>query len=521
MQLEQMKLHSCGAYAAAESQITLDDDVNVPDYRPDIVKVLREKGELQFDEVKAAAGAVWLKGRLIFRVLYKSDEENAKISCLRGEIPFQEKINMDGVQEYDPVQASGGIEDLTVGVIHSRKISVRAVVLLAVKEQREAEAALCTGTAGGDGCERKYRVVRALQLLCMKHDICRRKNEIALPSAKPNVREVLWKSMEMRGMEAHFGRDGVTLSGELLVCVLYQEEEENGRVQWYETAVPLDCHADCDAGAQEDVIAKIEVTPVSAEIDVKPDYDGEERVLSAEFTAALDIRVWKEQEIRLLEDVYSLGKELVPEREPVEIPRILVKNESQCRLNERLELSEGEEKLLQICSCEGTVHLEKTELTPQGLRAEGVLIAELLYATADDALPIASVRGIYPFEQLIEIPEAAQNTKVETECRIGQLSAVMLDQDHVEIKAVIQIDALAFAGETVQNITEIREEPLDVEALRRRPGLIGYIAKDGDTLWAIAKQNHTTTEQIRKDNGRTDDALRRGERILVVKKVET
>ena len=49
MQLNKIKLHSCTTFASAQSQITLDDDYNVTDYRPDIVKVLKEKGELQFD----------------------------------------------------------------------------------------------------------------------------------------------------------------------------------------------------------------------------------------------------------------------------------------------------------------------------------------------------------------------------------------------------------------------------------------------------------------------------------------
>ena len=44
MQLNKIKLHSCTTFASAQSQITLDDDYNVPDYRPDIVKVLKEKG---------------------------------------------------------------------------------------------------------------------------------------------------------------------------------------------------------------------------------------------------------------------------------------------------------------------------------------------------------------------------------------------------------------------------------------------------------------------------------------------
>lgn len=537
MQLNKIKLHSCTTFASAQSQITLDDDYNVPDYRPDIVKVLKEKGELHFDEAKAAAGAAWLKGRLVFRVLYRSDQENGKISCLKGEIPFQEKLNMDGVQEYDVIQASGEIEDLTIGVIHSRKISVRAVILLKTEEPREKEDELCVGIEADDGCEKRYRNTNILQLLCMKRDQCRQKSEITLPSSKPNVQEILWKSLEIRNLDTKMGQDGVKLSGEVLISVLYQEEEETDRVQWYETVIPLDCGVECDAGTEADIIYKVKARPASMELEVKPDYDGEERVLVLELVMNLDIRVWKEQEISMLEDVYSLKKEIIPVCTGVTLHHISVKNDSQCRLTEQMELAESQEKILQICSCEGTVHLESTELTEQGVRAEGILVTELLYITTDDQMPIGSAREIYPFEQLIEIPQQTARTernkleelealerknKLQTEldCRISQLSAVMLDQDHVEIKAVIGLDLLAFEQEQIDNITDTREEPLDMEQLQKRPGLVGYIAKDGDSLWSIAKENHTTVEDILRDNHRTDEDLRRGEKILIVKKVE-
>lgn len=537
MQLNKIKLHSCTTFASAQSQITLDDDYNVPDYRPDIVKVLKEKGELHFDEAKAAAGAAWLKGRLVFRVLYRSDQENGKISCLKGEIPFQEKLNMDGVQEYDVIQASGEIEDLTIGVIHSRKISVRAVILLKTEEPREKEDELCVGIEADDGCEKRYRNTNILQLLCMKRDQCRQKSEITLPSSKPNVQEILWKSLEIRNLDTKMGQDGVKLSGEVLISVLYQEEEETDRVQWYEMVIPLDCGVECDAGTEADIIYKVKARPASMELEVKPDYDGEERVLVLELVMNLDIRVWKEQEISMLEDVYSLKKEIIPVCTGVTLHHISVKNDSQCRLTEQMELAESQEKILQICSCEGTVHLESTELTEQGVRAEGILVTELLYITTDDQMPIGSAREIYPFEQLIEIPQQTARTernkpeelealerknKLQTEldCRISQLSAVMLDQDHVEIKAVIGLDLLAFEQEQIDNITDTREEPLDMEQLQKRPGLVGYIAKDGDSFWSIAKENHTTVEDILRDNHRTDENLCRGEKILIVKKVE-
>ena len=537
MQLNKIKLHSCTTFASAQSQITLDDDYNVPDYRPDIVKVLKEKGELHFDEAKAAAGAAWLKGRLVFRVLYRSDQENGKISCLKGEIPFQEKLNMDGVQEYDVIQASGEIEDLTIGVIHSRKISVRAVILLKTEEPREKEDELCVGIEADDGCEKRYRNTNILQLLCMKRDQCRQKSEITLPSSKPNVQEILWKSLEIRNLDTKMGQDGVKLSGEVLISVLYQEEEETDRVQWYEMVIPLDCGVECDAGTEADIIYKVKARPASMELEVKPDYDGEERVLVKELVMNLDIRVWIEHEISMLEDVYSLKKEIIPVCTGVTLHHISVKNDSQCRLTEQMELAESQEKILQICSCEGTVHLESTELTEQGVRAEGILVTELLYITTDDQMPIGSAREIYPFEQLIEIPQQTvrternkpegpetleQKNKLQTEldCRISQLSAVMLDQDHVEIKAVIGLNLLAFEQEQIDNITDTCEEPLDMEQLQKRPGLVGYIAKDGDSLWSIAKENHTTVEDILRDNHRTDEDLRRGEKILIVKKVE-
>lgn len=537
MQLNKIKLHSCTTFASAQSQITLDDDYNVPDYRPDIVKVLKEKGELHFDEVKAAAGAAWLKGRLVFRVLYRSDLENGKISCLKGEIPFQEKLNMDGVQEYDVIQASGEIEDLTIGVIHSRKISVRAVILLKTEEPREKEDELCVGAEADDGCEKRYRNTDILQLVCRKRDQCRQKSEITLPSSKPNVQEILWKSLEIRNLDTKMGQDGVKLSGEVLISVLYQEEEETDRVQWYEMVIPLDCGVECDAGTEADIIYKVKARPASMELEVKPDYDGEERVLVLELVMNLDIRIWKEQEISMLEDIYSLKKEIIPVRTGVTLQHISVKNDSQCRLTEQMELAESQEKILQICSCEGTVHLENTELTGQGVRAEGILVTELLYITTDDQMPIGSAREIYPFEQFIEIPQQTvrternkpegpetleQKNKLQTEldCRISQLSAVMLDQDHVEIKAVIGLNLLAFEQEQIDNITDTCEEPLDMEQLQKRPGLVGYIAKDGDSLWSIAKENHTTVEDILRDNHRTDEDLRRGEKILIVKKVE-
>lgn len=517
MELGKVKIHRKREIGSAVSQITLDDDYNVPDYRPDIVKVLKEKGELRFDEVKATNGAVWVKGSLIFRVLYRSDQTNGRISCLRGELPFQEKLNVDGLQEQEKVTATGEVEDITIGVINSRKLNVRSVVVLRVAAEEEMDEELTARLEEPGEYEQRVGSREALTLLVSGRDICRQKSEVVLPSSKPNVREILWRSIELRNVESQLREGRAVVTGEILLSVLYSEEEENERLQWYETTVPLECGTDCEAAA--DGICKIRVTPVSMELEVKPDYDGEERILVLELALALDIRVWREENLELLTDIYSLRKKVTPVYKDRVAEKLLVKNSAKCRLTERMELAESQEKILQICACEGKVNLEKKELAEGGIQAEGTITVELLYITTDDNMPIGNLREIYPFSQLIEVPQMDSGLRMELEPGIEQLSAVMLDQEHIEVKAVVHLDLIAFLEQIIPNIEEVAEEPLDMEQLQNYPGMVGYIAGAGDDLWTIAKENHTTIQDILETNGWKEKELVPGDTILIVKRV--
>ncbi len=517
MELNKIGVHRKQEKISAISQITLDDDYNVPDYRPDIVKVLKEKGELRFDEVNASNGAAWVKGSMVFRVLYRSDQENGKISCLRGEIPFQEKLNMEGLVDYDKVKVGGEIEDITIGVINSRKLSVRAVVVLRTASEEEVDESFTTGVSEPGGCEQKVKSTQMLRLVLAERDICRQKTEIVLPSSKPNVHEVLWKSIELRSVESFLKDGAIGVNGEILVAILYSEEEGE-RLQWFETTVPLSCSVDKEAAAEGNLY-KVKITPVTMELEVKQDYDGEERIFVLELALDMDIHIWQEETFDLLEDIYSLTRNLIPVRKQRGLENLRMKNYAKQRLVEQMVLSGNQEKILQICACEGNVLLEHKEITPEGVMAEGILTVELLYITTDDHMPVGTAREIYPFSQLLEVPDMPKDAHVELECGVEQLSAVMLDQEHIEMKAVIHLDLMVFDEMSVMNIEEVNEEPLDMEALKQSPGLVGYIIKQGDSLWNIAKENHTTVADIMETNQLKTQTLTPGDQILIIKKV--
>ena len=68
-------------------------------------------------------------------------------------------------------------------------------------------------------------------------------------------------------------------------------------------------------------------------------------------------------------------------------------------------------------------------------------------------------------------------------------------------------------------ITGVKEEPLDLKALRALPGIAGYIVQEGDSLWDIAKKFHTTMGNIITTNELPGEQIKAGQRLLLVKEV--
>ena len=122
------------------SQITLDDDYIVRDNKPDVVRVIYSRGDIQVEDVKAGNQGVWISGKLRFSVLYQSDDENHRLESVNGDVPFQEKVMMDDVEDYDDVTVDMNLEDLSVGIINSRKLSIRAVVNVTARNLKEEES---------------------------------------------------------------------------------------------------------------------------------------------------------------------------------------------------------------------------------------------------------------------------------------------------------------------------------------------------------------------------------------------
>ena len=71
MELVKKHIHMNRRRNSVMTQITLDDDFNVPDSMDDVEQMILDSGEIQIETVKNLGGRVTVGGKLNFRILYR------------------------------------------------------------------------------------------------------------------------------------------------------------------------------------------------------------------------------------------------------------------------------------------------------------------------------------------------------------------------------------------------------------------------------------------------------------------
>lgn len=515
MELIKQKVHMNRCNSRENVQITLDTDFNVPDIKPDARAVMQEKGEVVIEEVRVLEGKASIKGTLYFTILYASEDE-MPVCDLTGNIPINETVALgcDSARE-DEITIHTSIDDLRGELINSRKFGVKAIVSMEVLSESIYDGEGAVDIEGEDSILKKKKSMDITQLILSKKDTLRVRDECKIPGTKDTIGRILYDDVSLLEVETRTMEDKLVLSGEASLFIIYLSADETPRLNFHECIIPLSGEVNC-GGCDESNVVQAEVGIHGREIEVKEDEDGEDRVIDVEIVLNLGIKAFGEERLELLTDFYSTEKECTPIFETSYFENLIMKNKSKSRVNGKVSL-DSTKPPLQIWKVSGDVRIDEKRIVEDGVEVEGVIDINILYQSADDAIPLAASSGVLPFEQHIQIPDILSDSDVRMTAGMEQVSGSLLGENEAEIKAVVVIDVLAFNNIEEPIIADFKVEELDCTARAREPGLIGYVVKKGDELWNIAKEFYTTTDTIMEINKLENELVREGDILLVMK----
>ena len=494
-------------------QFMLDEDFNVPDSKNDVEKIVSSEGRVRIDEIKPVENYLRVQGKIEFQILYVAEGIEPTFSSLEGKIPFVEMVYVeDGADRNMDVKSARA--ELHVHMIHSRKLRIKAMVEMEIESEKQNVEEIPTDVEAGGRVYKKQREMDLLKLQTSKKDTYRIKEEITLPGTKESIGVMLWTDIANRRLDTKLVVDELQIMGELLVFCFY--ESPDGKIDWIEQAVPYQGRVEC-YGVDETMFHHVQANMEDVHADVRVDEDGEMRVIGIEGTLQFFIAVYEEENMEILEDLYSLEHNCILEKKPVEYEQLVLQNHSKCKVMERLSIPELRNEILQICHSSGTIRVDKMDLREDGILVEGALYISFLYVKANDNMPFDTWQGVVPFSHLIECNQADENLRYHVSVTLEQLSITLQGGDEIEVKAALAFHGFFKRSGRMEMIQNVRVEPIDMEEAAKRPSIVGYLVKDGDDLWTLAKRYSTTVDAIKEMNDVSGEQIKAGDRLLIFK----
>lgn len=498
----------------SEKQIVteINEDFSLPDYQPEIKRLLRVRATVSLPDTYVGAGAAECSGKIDYSILYCGNDGALYCTNQTGEYRFSSPLELPRDFELGEglvCDVESSPELLSGRVIAPRRLSVKC------------RLRSCVRLYGTRVIGERMQELGGLECLHGEGDCARlflgtgeplRLAEEILCDARDGELRVVFGEGEVFLTEAIAGSGCVNCRGELclkLVCAKEEQTEEQEtvpqvvlrRIPFTQTVTADGVEVNCDACARG-ICSDLSITV-------------EEGRILCEATVALSVRAQRNERVPFIRDLYSTERGCEPTYATVKFPTALKCFNGNFSLNTTLSRDEaGIHPNASVVDSSasaviGTVEAERGKYYLNGKCRVQVILSESGELTSQEFE--APFR--YECEGGREAPVSSDVSAEVISCR------VRLDGDRAFLDAEIAL-AAALRGETEERLV------LDAafgEAFSAKASVctVCYPSSE-DTLWSVARRYHCSSEELAVRNGLpaapaadADDSLA-GARFLLI-----
>ena len=252
------------------------------------------------------------------------------------------------------------------------------------------------------------------------------------------------------------------------------------------------------------------------EVEVRPDFDGEERIITFEQCLELDICVYEEEKIDILSDVYGVVKEVNVLEKNGDFRKLLARCTGKTKLAAHFQAEEGA-VLHKILHTASRLQVKNQTILENGIEISGDVELQVFYESVNDAQKYGVVNGNIPFSYVLEAEGMNENCICPVQVFVDQITVSIIDTGEVDVKCVLFFRGNIYQRWNQKIVEQIVVSEPDAEKMAALPGIAVYLVKDGESLWDIGKRYYVPISVIKKTNDMESDEVKAGDRILIVK----
>jgi hypothetical protein len=475
----------------------IECDALLPDYCPDIVKILKCAVSTQIGSAAVSGSHLTIEGMLTAHIYYAAD--NGGIRHTEYKIPFAKTAELRSAPSFPVVTVKPSVDYVNCRAVNQRRVDVRGAVTLAVKVT-EAKERQVISDADGAGLELRREMVRATDL-SGRHDTTFTVTEnLELGYCKPPVNTILRTDCRVKTGEHKVVAGKVVVKAELLLHVCYQAQDAENKLEVMDYTLPLSQIIDADR-TDEDSVVSVELHVTACDVQPKQDGDGEYRLLALDARVGASVAAYRHKEIPVASDCYSTRFESSCKHRPAAFQRLVSAINETVLHKTSLELPEGIDSVIDAwCEVE--------ELT---WKQEGDSIIVAMKLTVSMFARMQDGDCLY-FEQptqcehRITVNGSCPGLQFEPSADVLSSAYNLTGGDKIDVRCEISLWGCVFCTVSVQGLDEITVDESQPKA-KEKNKLYLYYAEPGESIWSIAKRYNTSAAAIWEENAATEDAL--------------
>lgn len=517
MELIKKNIHMEHSQNLASMQISLEEDQNISDQKPDAFQVICKKADVKIGECKVQDESVWVRGVLAYRVLYLTDETEKRLCNMEGEIPFEEKIYINQACMNDEVRVVAHTDDMMIRLINSRKMNIRCIVAVSVMCDTLYDEEVVVDVENPTACEILKKSLNITTIVRDTRDIYRIKEEFPVPDGYPNIYSLLWKNIRIDGLD-FVPMDGrIGIQGEWTAFCMYEGEEEETEPRYFEVSRAFDGTVEMPE-CRDDMVLSVDWEAEQAQIEVRSDYDGEERLIGLDMELKLFIKLHKNEELTVVADAYGLQEMLEPVMKESAYKHMVKKESGKIKAGDTWENRENPEQMMQILHVHGYIVDEKNTIGDNQVILAGVVHVDALCKIEDESEPYRSISLDLPYMQNIAVSQISKDSPFYVKVCIEQLHAAM-QGNKMDVRATLGYCLNVYRKASEPMLVGL-EKTVENGREKALPVMSVYYAKDSELLWDVCKKYRVSLNSVKEINQINTDVLCSGDKILIAKEMQ-
>lgn len=500
-------------------QIIIENDIIVPDTKPDIGRVLFADGDAFILNTIVNDENISIDGVIRHKILYVEDNPEQNIISLNISTDFEHNMDVPGVGKGMEGRVKCEVEHVECRIVNGRKVNVRAILRIKSKITEENEYYFINDVEDSEDIQILRGSVSINKFIGTGRGICTIKESFEVPSGNPSIMEILRNDIKISNIEYKTTDNKVILKGEANIQTLYAGDDRERSLKFMEHETTFTQVLDLpgiDDGSQVQLDYEIQ----NYSFEPLEDEDGEFRFMNGEIHIGIWILGNIKEEMDLITDIYGLRTDLKLERAKVSIEVLATENRSQAVLKETLTAEDDYPEIIEIISVFSRPVLSDYVIGEDIIHVEGIVSNHILYYSNSSEQPIFCWNQDIPLKQSVEMQGVKPGMVCEIELEIEHSNYSMLSPKDVEVRLVTGITSRFYNTVEESFIERVIENSIDEEKAKKlRPSITLYFVQEGDSLWDIAKKYRTTTDDIIRENKIEDSSLiSSGMQVLISRK---